>query len=41
MSGFYLHPNSEQEIIDTTEEAIIVTNNKGIHVKASKISGKN
>ncbi|QUW23192.1 sigma 54-interacting transcriptional regulator [Sporosarcina sp. Marseille-Q4063] len=40
MSGFYLHPNSEQEIIDTTEEDIIVTNHQGIIVKASKISGK-
>nr|WP_216667887.1 sigma 54-interacting transcriptional regulator [Sporosarcina jiandibaonis] len=35
-----MHPNSEQEIIDTTEEDIIVTNRKGIIVKASKISGK-
>jgi transcriptional regulator with PAS, ATPase and Fis domain len=40
MTGFYLHPNSEQEIIDTSEEDIIVTNHKGIIVKASKISGK-
>ena len=40
MTGFYLHPNSKQEIIDTTEEDIIVTNHKGIIVKASNISGK-
>jgi transcriptional regulator with PAS, ATPase and Fis domain len=40
MTGFYLHPNSEQEIIDTSEEDIIVTNHKGIIVKASKISGR-
>jgi transcriptional regulator with PAS, ATPase and Fis domain len=40
MTGFYLHPDSEQEIIDTSEEDIIVTNHKGIIVKASKISGK-
>jgi transcriptional regulator with PAS, ATPase and Fis domain len=40
MTGFYLHPNSEQEIIDTSEEDIIVTNHQGIIVKASKISGR-
>jgi transcriptional regulator with PAS, ATPase and Fis domain len=40
MTGFYLHPDSEQEIIDTSEEDIIVTNHKGIIVKASKISGR-
>lgn len=40
LSGFYLHPNSEQEIIDSTEEDIIVTNHQGIIVKASKISGR-
>lgn len=39
MAGFYLHPNSEQEIIDTTED-IIVTNQQGIIIKASRISGR-
>lgn len=40
MTGFYLHPNSNQEIIDTTEEDIIVTNHQGIIIKASSISGR-
>lgn len=40
MTGFYLHPNTKKEIIDTTEEDIIVTNHLGIIIKASKISGR-
>ena len=40
MTGFYLHPNTKQEIIDTTEEDIIVTNHLGIIIKASHISGR-
>ena len=40
MTGFHLHPDSKQEIINTTEEDIIVTNHQGIIIKASKISGR-
>lgn len=40
MTGLYLHPNTKKEIIDTTEEDIIVTNHLGIIIKASKISGR-
>lgn len=40
MTGFFLHSNMNQEIIDTTEEDIIVTNHSGVIVKASKISGR-
>lgn len=40
MTGFFLHPNSKEEIIDSYEEDIIVTNNAGFIVKASQISGR-
>lgn len=40
MTGFFLHPNSEEEIIDTYDEDIIVTNGDGIIIKASQISGR-
>lgn len=40
MTGFFLHPNSKEEIIDSYDEDIIVTNNAGIIVKASQISGR-
>ncbi|MFS0574609.1 sigma 54-interacting transcriptional regulator [Sporosarcina sp. 179-K 3D1 HS] len=40
MTGFFLHPNSKEEIIDTYEEDIIVTNAAGYIVKASHISGR-
>ncbi len=40
MTGLYFHPNMQQEIIDTTEEDIIITNHLGIIVKASEISGR-
>jgi len=40
MTGLYLHPNTKQEIIDTAEEDIIVTNHLGIIIKASQISGR-
>ncbi len=40
MTGFFLHPNSKEEIIDSYEEDIIVTNNTGFIVKASQISGR-
>lgn len=41
MLGFFLHPNSREEIIDSYDEDIIVTNHAGIIVKASQISGRN
>ena len=40
MTGFFLHPNSKEEIIDSYDEDIIVTNHAGIIVKASQISGR-
>ena len=40
MSGFFLHPNSKEEIIDSYDEDIIVTNHAGFIVKASQISGR-
>ncbi len=40
MTGFFLHPNSKEEIIDTYEEDIIMTNENGIIIKASQISGR-
>lgn len=40
MTGFYLHPNTEKEVIDSYDEDIIVTNREGIIVKATQISGK-
>ncbi|MCZ2258330.1 sigma 54-interacting transcriptional regulator [Sporosarcina sp. G11-34] len=40
MTGFFLHPNSKEEIIDSYDEDIIVTNHAGFIVKASQISGR-
>ncbi|WP_203246527.1 sigma 54-interacting transcriptional regulator [Sporosarcina beigongshangi] len=40
MTGFFLHPNSKEEIIDSYDEDIIVTNQDGFIVKASQISGR-
>ncbi|MER2089952.1 MAG: sigma 54-interacting transcriptional regulator [Sporosarcina sp.] len=40
MTGFFLHPNSKEEIIDSFDEDIIVTNHSGFIVKASQISGR-
>lgn len=39
MTGLWLHPNSLQEVIDSYEEDIILTNQDGLIVKASHISG--
>ncbi len=40
MTGLFLHPNSKEEVIDSYEEDIILTNQAGIIVKASHISGR-
>ncbi|MHA6259689.1 sigma 54-interacting transcriptional regulator [Sporosarcina sp. CAU 1771] len=40
MSSLYLHPNTEEEVIDTYEEDIIVTSRDGIILKATQISGQ-
>ena len=34
MTGFFLHPNSKEEIIDSYDEDIIVTNHAGYHRKS-------
>ncbi|KAA0955467.1 PAS domain-containing protein [Sporosarcina sp. ANT_H38] len=40
MAKFHLTPNSVQEIIDTYDEDVIVTNREGIIIKATRISGQ-
>lgn len=40
MTGLFLHPNSKEEVIDSYEEDIILTNQAGMIVKASHISGR-
>lgn len=40
MAQFHLTPNSVQEILDTYDEDVIVTNREGIIIKATRISGQ-
>ncbi|MBD7907314.1 sigma 54-interacting transcriptional regulator [Sporosarcina gallistercoris] len=40
MAQFHLTPNSVQEVLETHDEDVIVTNHKGIIMKATRISGQ-
>lgn len=40
MAQFHLTPNSKQEILETYDEDVIVTNREGIIIKATRISGQ-
>lgn len=40
MAQFHLTPNSVQEILDTYDEDVIVTNREGIIIKATRLSGQ-
>ena len=40
MAKFHLTPNSVQEILETYDEDVIVTNREGIIIKATRISGQ-
>ncbi|MFJ7934668.1 sigma 54-interacting transcriptional regulator [Sporosarcina sp. NPDC096371] len=40
MAQFHLTPNSVQEILETYDEDVIVTNREGIIIKATRISGQ-
>jgi len=40
MAQFHLTPNSVQEILETYDEDVIVTNHEGIIIKATRISGQ-